>query len=118
MIKIKRAYELAEKGDGYRILIDRLWPRGIKKSNLPLDEWSKVLSPSTLLRKTFGHDPNKWKEFRRKYKAELRSPTARMKIESLAKRGRRSTVTLVYSARDQEHNDASVLKEVLDQGEG
>jgi uncharacterized protein YeaO (DUF488 family) len=114
MIKIKRAYEPAVKGDGYRVLVDRLWPRGIKKSDLVLAEWTKDLAPSSELRKSFGHDPARWKEFRARYLRELRAPTARDKLEALAKRARRSTVTLVYSARDEEHNDAVVLKDVLD----
>ena len=114
MIKTKRAYESAEKKDGYRVLIDGLWPRGIRKSNLVLNEWAKELAPSAELRKSFGHDPARWKEFRTKYQMELRAPEAREKIAGLAKRARRLAVTLVYSARDEEHNNAVVLKRVLD----
>src|SRR5258708_6064942 len=114
MIKVKRAYEPADKSDGYRVLIDRLWPRGIRKANLPLDEWAKDLAPSSELRKSFGHDPAKWKEFRARYQLELRSQATREKFEALAKRARKTTVTLVYSARDEAHNDAVVLKSVLD----
>jgi uncharacterized protein YeaO (DUF488 family) len=114
MIKLKRAYEPASQEDSYRVLIDRLWPRGIKKSKLPIDDWAKELAPSSELRKSFDHDPAKWKEFRAKYQMELRAKEPREKIESLAQRARKTTVTLVYSARDQEHNDAVVLKEVLD----
>jgi uncharacterized protein YeaO (DUF488 family) len=114
MIKMKRAYEPAARGDGYRVLIDRLWPRGIKKSDLILDEWAKELAPSADLRKQFGHDPGRWKGFRARYRLELRAKASRDKIEALARRARKSTVTLVYSARDEEHNDAVVLKGILD----
>ena len=114
MFKTKRAYAPASVDDGYRVLIDRLWPRGIKKSDLLLDEWTKELSPSGELRKSFGHDPAKWKEFRARYRMELRVPAARKKIEELSARGRNSTVTLVYGARDEEHNDAVVLKDLIE----
>jgi uncharacterized protein YeaO (DUF488 family) len=80
MIKIKRAYEAAKDKDGYRILIDRLWPRGIKKSDLVLDEWAIELAPTSELRRSFGHDPSKWKEFRTRYQKELRAPQVREKI--------------------------------------
>lgn len=115
MIKLKRAYERAERGDGYRVLVDRLWPRGVKKEKLPLDEWAKELSPTAELRKSFGHDPAKWNEFRMRYQLELRAPLARKRIEALAQRALTSNVTLVYSARDEDHNNAVVLKRVLEQ---
>lgn len=114
MIKIKRAYEPAGKSDGYRVLIDRLWPRGIKKASLPLDEWIKELAPSAELRKSFGHDPARWKEFQARYRLELRKAEARRKLEDLAERALTSTVTLVYSARDEKHNNAVVLKSLLE----
>lgn len=114
MVKTKRAYEPARKNDGYRILVDRLWPRGIAKSELPIDEWAKELAPSAELRKSFGHDPAKWKEFRARYRLELRAPSARAKLDELAQRARSSTVTLLYSARDEEHNNAIVLRELLE----
>jgi uncharacterized protein YeaO (DUF488 family) len=114
MIKIKRAYEPANQRDGYRVLVDRLWPRGIKKSAFSLNEWAKEIAPSTELRKSFGHDPTKWAEFSKKYQAELRSAEAKGKLEELAKRARRSNLTLVYSARDELHNDAVVLKKLLE----
>lgn len=114
MIKMKRAYESAKKTDGHRVLIDRLWPRGITKSKLILDEWAKELAPSTELRKAFGHDPSRWENFRKQYQMELRAPEARRKIESLSARAKRSSVTLVYSARDEEHNDAVVLKNMIE----
>jgi uncharacterized protein YeaO (DUF488 family) len=114
MIKTKRAYEPATKDDGYRVLIDRLWPRGVRKSDLVLDAWVKEIAPSAELRKSFGHEPSKWKRFSASYRAELRAPAARQFLEALAKRARRSTVTLVYSARDEEHNDAVVLRDILE----
>lgn len=115
MIQIKRAYEPFDKKDGYRVLIDRLWPRGVKKSDLHLDEWIKEVAPSPKLRRSFGHDPGKWSDFQKKYKVELRSDAAaRSKLKSLIKLGARRTVTLVYSARDVEHNNAVVLKRILD----
>lgn len=114
MIKMKRAYEPAQKGDGYRVLVDRLWPRGIKKEKLIYNEWAKELAPSTELRQSFGHEESKWKMFRTQYKKELRTKEASEKISLLAQRALNKTVTLVYSARDEEHNDAVVLKEVLE----
>jgi uncharacterized protein YeaO (DUF488 family) len=113
MIQIRRAYEKASRDDGYRVLIDRLWPRGIKKSELKYDEWTKLLAPSTELRRSFGHDPARWRDFQTKYKAELRSKEAREKIRELAERARKGKVTLVYSAKDTEHNDAVVLEKVI-----
>lgn len=114
MIQIKRAYEPFQKQDGYRVLIDRLWPRGVKKSDLILDAWEKDLAPSTELRQSFGHDPSKWVSFRKQYKSELRQAQNRQKIQGLAERGGKGMVTLIYSAKDTEHNDAVVLKSLLD----
>lgn len=110
-VKLKRAYERAVAGDGMRILIDRLWPRGVKKANAAIDEWLKELAPSTALRKWFGHDPARWKEFRSRYVAEIRKhPEQLIWLRSLAKQ---KPVTLVYSARDEAHNDAVVLRDLL-----
>lgn len=114
MIHIKRAYQPAERGDGYRVLIDRLWPRGLKKTDLILHEWAKELAPSAELRKKFGHDPDKWKEFQTQYQKELKNPEPRAKMDELIKRARRANLTLIYSAKDEEHNDAIVLKTVLE----
>lgn len=114
MIKIKRAYEAAGKTDGYRVLIDRLWPRGVSKAHLQLDEWAKELAPSTELRKSFAHDPARWNDFRTKYLKELQSRTARDRIADLLRLAKRTRVTIVYGARDEEHNNAVVLKELLD----
>lgn len=113
MVHIKRAYEPAGSKDGFRVLVDRLWPRGRKKSQLRLDAWLKELGPSTQLRKEFGHNPKRWPWFQSEYKKELRSPEAREKIAELAARAKRGNVTLVYGARDEEHNNAVVLERVI-----
>lgn len=110
-LRLKRAYEPAEPSDGTRILVDRLWPRGVSKAKASLDDWIKDIAPSTELRKWFGHDPARWTEFQRRYRAELRGHSDALdKIRALAKA---HTVTLVYSAHDEQHNDAVVLREVL-----
>lgn len=114
MIQMKRAYEPAEKEDGYRVLIDRLWPRGIKKSELKMDEWAKMLSPSTELRREFSHKPERWADFQAKYRAELSSKEAKEKLDELSRRAERGRVTLLYSAKDEAHNDAVVLKQILE----
>ncbi len=113
-VRIKRAYEEPEAGDGYRVLVDRLWPRGVKKENLELDAWDKEIAPSPELRKWFGHDPARWEEFRKRYREELSSPERRALLEDLLGRARREPVTLVYGARDETHNGAVVLREVLE----
>jgi Uncharacterized conserved protein len=110
MILLKRAYEKADKTDGRRVLIDRLWPRGVAKTILKLDEWNKEVAPSTELRVWFDHDPRKWKEFTKRYKAELRSH--KDALHALKKSAKR--LTLVYADRDTEHTHALVLKEVLE----
>ncbi|MGH7550173.1 MAG: DUF488 domain-containing protein [Gemmatimonadota bacterium] len=110
-LKLKRAYEPPEPGDGFRILVDRLWPRGLSKSSAQIDLWLKEVAPSTELRKWFGHDPAKWAAFRRRYFRELEeNPEA---VEQLREHTRQGTVTLVYGARDEEHNDAVALEEYL-----
>ncbi len=113
-IRSKRAYEPAESADGYRVLIDRLWPRGVSRGRAKLDEWERELPPSTELRRWFGHEPSRFEEFRRRYIEELRRE--RPRIAELRRRAREGTLTLVYSARDTEHNDAVVLAEVLRRG--
>lgn len=111
-IKLKRVYKPPDKTDGVRILVDRLWPRGLTKIRAAVDLWLKEIAPSTELRKWFGHDPKKWTEFRRRYRAELKSHPDELKmIKSKAKEG---AVTLLYGARDQEHNEAIVLQQLLD----
>jgi uncharacterized protein YeaO (DUF488 family) len=114
MVRIKRAYEPASRADGTRILVDRLWPRGIAKDSAKVSKWMRELGPSDALRKFFGHDPAKWAEFRKRYRAELKRPEARAMLEELKRIGSRGTLTLVYSARDEAHNQAVVIKEVLD----
>lgn len=110
-LRLKRAYEPAEPDDGVRILVDRLWPRGVSKAEAALDDWMKDIAPSTELRQWFGHDPARWPEFQSRYRAELRQHDEELdRIRALA---RTQTVTLVYSAHDVEHNDAVVLREVL-----
>ncbi|HEX5948915.1 MAG TPA: DUF488 family protein [Actinomycetota bacterium] len=113
-IRLKRAYEPAAPSDGYRVLIDRLWPRGVSREQARLDEWEKELAPSAELRGWFGHDPSRFEEFRRRYIGELRSQRSR--LMELRRKARKDTLTLVYSARDTEHNDAVVLADVLRRG--
>ena len=108
---MKRAYEPPEEIDGTRILVDRLWPRGVSKPEARLDEWFKEIAPSAELRTWFGHDPNRWDEFRRRYRAELAHHPEILK--DLRRRAREGPITLVYSARDEAHNDALVLKGVI-----
>jgi uncharacterized protein YeaO (DUF488 family) len=110
-IRMKRAYEPASPSDGYRILVDRLWPRGVSKKKAKLDEWDKELPPSTELREWFGHEPSRFSEFRRRYINELRDE--RTRLTELRRRARQGTLTLVNSAHDTEHNDAVVLADVL-----
>ena len=108
---LKRAYEPAVPEDGTRILVDRLWPRGLSKARAALDEWMKDIAPSTELREWFGHQPPRWPEFQRRYKSELAGHSAELeKIRDIA---RARKVTLVYGAHDEIHNDAIVLKDVL-----
>jgi uncharacterized protein YeaO (DUF488 family) len=113
-IRLKRVYESPAQADGYRVLIDRLWPRGISKADAELDEWAKELAPSTELRTWFGHDPGRFAEFRRRYAAEL--DRQRPRLAELRRRAKRGRLTLLYSARDREHNDAVVLAGILRQG--
>lgn len=110
-VRLKRAYEPPSAGDGTRILVDRLWPRGVSKADARLDGWMKDVAPSTELRKWFGHDPAKWEEFRRRYRDELAGHAD--DIERLRALAAKGALTLVYSAHDEAHNDAVVLREVL-----
>ena len=110
-VQLKRAYEAASAKDGTRVLVDRLWPRGVKKADAAIDHWFKDLSPSTELRKWFGHDPARWEEFRRRFSIELRVHADQ--LEQLRSLARRKRITLVYAAHDEEHNDADVLRDVL-----
>lgn len=110
-VAIKRVYEPASDGDGFRILVDRLWPRGLSKEKAHVDLWLKEIAPSTELRKWFGHDPEKWAEFQRRYRVELGSNEAAVRalIEAIGK----GPATLLFGARDQEHNEAIVIRDLL-----
>lgn len=113
MLRIKRVYEDSGASDGARYLVERLWPRGMKKENLVIDDWLKDVAPSDDLRRWFGHDPAKWKEFQRRYRAELDAHSNAW--QPLLDAATRGNVTLLYSARDTEHNNAIVLKEYLEE---
>jgi uncharacterized protein YeaO (DUF488 family) len=113
MVKLKRAYEPAAPGDGYRVLVERLWPRGVRKLDLALDEWLKDIAPSTELRKWFSHDPERWAEFKRRYLEELRVSPALDSLKALAARASKGNLTLVFSSHDAEHNNAVVLLEQI-----
>ena len=112
-IQIKRAYAPLSPEDGVRVLVDRLWPRGLAKSDAAIDRWMKDLAPSTELRRWFGHDPSRWDEFQRRYRQELAAHLD--DLAPLLDAARRGDVTLVYGARDPRHNQAVVLKQVLDE---
>lgn len=112
-VQLKRAYEPPARTDGQRILVDRLWPRGLTKAEAAIDLWLKDVAPSTELRKWFNHDPEKWPEFQKRYRAELKNSEAFAELQTHARKG---IVTLVYSAKDERHNDAVVLKALLEPG--
>jgi uncharacterized protein YeaO (DUF488 family) len=113
MIKIKRAYQPVEGGDGFRILVDRLWPRGISKEKAKLDLWLKDVAPSNELRKWFAHNPKRWEEFQIKYSEELKDKKEFLKqIKNIERE--KSTITLIYGAKDEEHNNALVLRNTLE----
>jgi uncharacterized protein YeaO (DUF488 family) len=111
---LKRAYESPATTDGTRVLVDRLWPRGVTKAKARIDLWLKDLAPSTELRKWFGHDPEKWSEFQTRYRAELKGNPALSSLRELARQG---NITLIYAAKDESHNDAVVLRQVLGRGD-
>ena len=113
MLYVKRIYEAPKANDGARYLVDRLWPWGMKKENLIMDAWLKEVAPSTELRRWYGHDPAKWDEFQRRYRAELDANPAAWKL--LLESARQGNVTLLYFARDTEHNNAVVLKSYLEE---
>jgi uncharacterized protein YeaO (DUF488 family) len=112
-IAIKRVYAAPAEGDGYRVLIDRLWPRGLKKEAVAMDVWARELAPSTELRQWFGHDPARWDEFRQRYAAELAGSASVW--QALARRSAQEPVTLLFGARDEAHNDAVALKALMEQ---
>jgi uncharacterized protein YeaO (DUF488 family) len=113
MILTKRAYDPFEPSDGYRVLVDRLWPRGVSKAKAHLDAWAKEIAPSRALREWYGHDPARWPEFRRRYTQELRAPAAQAVLDDLARRARRGRVTLVYASRAADISDVAVLERLL-----
>lgn len=110
-LQIKRVYDPPQKADGYRVLVDRIWPRGLSKDAAQIDLWMKDIAPSTELRKWFNHDPARWKTFQEKYRAELRQMSE--KLDELKARAQKERITLVYGAKDTEHNQAVVLQDVL-----
>jgi uncharacterized protein YeaO (DUF488 family) len=115
LIKIKRIYESAAPEDGYRVLVERLWPREVRKAEAQLDAWEKDIAPTDALRRWYGHDPNKWEEFQQRYEQELNKPQAQEILNSLAERAQHGVVTLIYSSRAGEISNAAVLQRVLTQ---
>lgn len=113
-VRLQRAYDEPTGDDGYRVLVDRLWPRGRTKEMLRLDVWARDLGPSTELRKWFAHDPARWEEFRTRYLAELADPTRAKILDDLAERADKGPITIVFAARDVEHNDARVIVEEIE----
>ena len=113
MVQVKRAYDAPEASDGTRVLVDRLWPRGLTKERAKIDLWLKEVAPSAELRKWYGHAPERWEEFRDRYLQELQASPASEALERLRGLAREGTVTLIVGARDSEHSDGAVLREVL-----
>ena len=114
MLRLKRAYEAPSRRDGHRVLVERLWPRGLRKADAHIDEWLKDVAPSDELRRWFGHEPTRFSEFRDRYRRELHAAPARKALIELARRAAHGTVTLVYSAHDEVHNNAVVLAQELE----
>lgn len=114
MIRLKRVYEKPSREDGLRILVDRLWPRGLTRERAAVNLWLKDVAPSTALRKWFGHDPARWRQFQVRYRKELSK--SKSALETLRQKADEHTVTLVYGARDEDHNEAVVLKRMLEAG--
>jgi uncharacterized protein YeaO (DUF488 family) len=113
-VLLKRAYEKSARADGFRVLVDRLWPRGIKKTDVRLNAWVKEIAPSTDLRKWFNHDPKRWLEFCKRYKAELKAPKVKKAIADTVHAAQKySAITLIYAAKDTEHNEAVVLRAIF-----
>jgi uncharacterized protein YeaO (DUF488 family) len=117
-ITIKRVYEPASDDDGYRVLVDRLWPRGVTKEKAAIDLWAKEIAPGDDLRKWFSHDPSRWVEFRERYLDELSTGDRKEMVEELVARAKQGNLTLVYAARDTVHNNAAVLREAIRSGCG
>ncbi|HSJ43813.1 MAG TPA: DUF488 family protein [Euzebyales bacterium] len=112
-IWLRRAYDPATRNDGYRVLVDRIWPRGVSKQDAAIDDWARDLAPSDDLRRWFDHEPQRWDQFQRRYRAELEE--RRDALDALVDRVKQGRVTLVYGARDQQHNNAVVLRDVLEE---
>lgn len=112
-VRIKRIYDTPADEDGYRVLVDRIWPRGLPKAEARIDRWLKEIAPSTELRRWFGHDPNRWDEFRSRYRGELEESSAL--VQELVEKAQNTPVTLLFSARDQQHNQAVVLCEWIEE---
>lgn len=117
-MRLKRVYDPPAAADGYRVLIDRLWPRGLAKAEVAADEWLRDIAPSTALRRWFAHDPARWDEFRRRYAAELHSAAAAAALAHLRALAARGPLTLLYAAKDEHHNHAVALRQLLGQGDG
>lgn len=115
-VGIRRAYEPAQGDEGYRVLVDRLWPRGLSKGDLAYEQWCKDLAPSTELRRWFNHEVEKWPEFRKRYQAELHMPPQQAHIQEIIKAAKGRRITLIYGAKDQEHNQAVVLAKEIQGG--
>jgi uncharacterized protein YeaO (DUF488 family) len=113
IVIIKRAYEPASKEDGFRVLVDRLWPRGLTREKAAIDLWAREIAPSDVLRKWFSHDPSRWEEFRRRYGEELSADSMKKVVMELAERAKHGRLTLVYAAKDTVHNNAVVLREAI-----
>jgi uncharacterized protein YeaO (DUF488 family) len=114
MVRLKRAYEPTDPDDGYRVLVERLWPRGLRKEQAHFDAWLKDIAPSDALRKWFHQDPGRWPEFEQRYARELETAAARSEIADLARRASSGTVTLIFSSHDEQHNSAVVLERILE----
>jgi len=112
-VAIKRAYEAPSAQDGYRVLVDGLWPRGMNKAQLKIDEWMREIAPSAALRKWYGHKPEKWEEFKKKYRHELSMPSRKALLAELTERARKDRVTLVIGARDAQRSNAAVIAEMI-----
>lgn len=113
MLRVKRIYDQPEHGDGKRVLVDRLWPRGLSKKDAKLDDWAKELAPSDELREWYGHDRSKWGKFRQRYRAELSSHEKSLKMLDLADKSERETMTLLFAAKDEEMNNAVALRQFI-----
>lgn len=112
-VRIKRVYDPVEPADGLRVLVDRLWPRGVRKDALEYERWEKDIAPTPELRKWFGHDPNRWQAFHEKYREALAAPEAQARLRELIKEAGKRNITLLYGARDPEHNHAVILADAI-----